>query len=217
MNTAFVDENESTDNDDKNKLDSTAARKKLVNLSGIEFDTDAKEKELRRNEEDLRILNEPVTPKEIVLSKKSQKKINSIKSSVENKCQELTDFVISKSDNQSFEKLRVYSINRLASIKSRQKVQLTKLIEGSKPKKSPSKKEKEEPQTLEKQPKRNEPKLEFEELTNMKSSLTVTNPKKSQKKLEKEKQLKEIEEKVNERTVMNESINKYLNNLNKMV
>lgn len=45
-------------------LDSTIARKKLVNLSGIEFNTDEKEDSVRRvQDSDARILAEPVTPK----------------------------------------------------------------------------------------------------------------------------------------------------------
>lgn len=54
-------------------LDSTIARKKLVNLSGIEFNTDEKDDSVRRvQESDSRILAEPVTPKADAVPVKNQ-------------------------------------------------------------------------------------------------------------------------------------------------
>jgi len=106
----------------------------------------------------------------------------------------------------------VYSINRIASIKSRQNVQLKKTKKKT-PKAKATPSTNPDFKTVEKPPKKDSHELQeskenhaFEDLTNGKSRLTVTN-KKSPRKI-KERQLQILQEKQQDKQILNEGINK---------
>lgn len=111
------------------------------------------------------------------------------------------------------DRLRVFTINRIAAIKSRQNVQLKNAKKQNKTKPSPKKVDGDAESSLDvlvddltAQKKK---KLEYEELTNKKSRLTVTSKRSHSKEAQlQQTKLKMIEERQNEKNVLNESINK---------
>lgn len=241
LNTAFVQDESENDSqsiqckkdDNKDLLDSTAARKKLVNLSGIEFDTEVKE-DVKRNKyfetdddeddedeeeeikeiEDKRVLNEPVTPqkneKQQKIELRKNKSVKKINNTANQEFDKLNEFIKKGVENKPLDRLRVYSINRIASIKGRQNVQLKKVTEKKKKKDKENVKDTETKSPLKTEIKKakRDTNLDYEDLTNNKSRLTVTSKRSPQKDKVKDSKLKMIEERQSEKNVLNESINK---------
>lgn len=216
LNTGFVDINEndvsvptSHNSENRANINSTVARKKLLNLSNLE---NTQNIENIVNTEDKRILDEPITPKQeqnlLKLEKQKNKKIDLINSWIDEEYSKLTTKIKKGvEDNKPIDRLRVYSINRITSLKTRQNVQLKKATMAKKQQVKSTNQIKQEDLFTEEKPKRSGKKLQYEELTANKSRLTVSTKTKTKTKMS-SKKLDNIQEKHDEKAVMNESINK---------
>jgi hypothetical protein len=107
----------------------------LINLSEIRHHDEVNDTNIDFRNKDSKILQDPITPHanklDDILKSKQLNKINNVFNDKQGNLNHFVKNIIlngkENEQDKTYDKLRVYSINRIASIKSRQNVQIKKM------------------------------------------------------------------------------------------